>query len=56
MVLTKDITLDYVGVRYLKLFKYVNLRNDGDNKLFMDIMKCYEYLYDDNKSGITYFN
>ena len=52
MAVTKEITLDYVGARYLKLFKYVNLRKECEKELFHDIMQRYVSIYDDNKFGI----
>ena len=56
MAITKHITLDFVGVRYLKLFKYVSLRNDGSNNLFTDVMDRYKHLYNDNRNGIRISN
>ena len=33
MAISKQITLDFVGVRYFKLFRYVSLHNDGKNTI-----------------------
>ena len=54
MALSKGITLDFVGVRYFKMFKYVSLRNDSKNELFQDVMKRFESIYNDNHSGIRF--
>ena len=52
MAITKDITIDFVGARYIKLFQYVTLKNDGTNTLFTDVMNRYGTLCDDNRLGI----
>ena len=52
MSVTKEISIDFVGIRFLKLFKYIHLRNDGKINMFKNIMYRYRSIYDDNKLGI----